>query len=95
MAFFPSGINKNHVIELIQQGNINELHNTIRSRLYIDDVDYQIIFEDYSFGNDCFGDEFSKARTIPNEDWNRAEKVVFYVENIANLMNDRFSKLPM
>ncbi|GKV64849.1 MULTISPECIES: hypothetical protein [unclassified Sporosarcina] len=81
-------------IELIITGNaMKNFHKVLRKNLKIESMSYSFETELVSRDRQGYVEERQCACTVPDFTLQKVSKVIFYTENIANYINNSFTKI--
>jgi hypothetical protein len=67
----------------------------IEKMFNIKDIEYKIEIEETDTDKEGYTEEFTNARTTFNNGYTEVNKMVFFVQNINNGVNRKFSKLSL
>jgi hypothetical protein len=90
----PSKVTPGQVDRLIRHEDFSVFHSLIKKELDIENIEYDIAYEEQAEDKDGYDNNRTNARTKFEENWEGVEKITFFGESLSNNINLKFSKLP-
>ncbi len=94
MAMFPSMITNMEIDQLIRSEKFRVFHEKVRVEMKLDNMNYEILVEDFVKDKEGYFDSSINARMKINKEWDRIDALVFFNDGLRTSINSNYSKLP-